>query len=146
MAALLHDVGKLGVPDAILLKPGQLTPDEWKIIKSHEDIGQDLIAAAFPSKPLLDIIRGHHFRYEGDPKRKGIPKESEIPLPARILAIANAYDSMVSEQVYRKKLSQQDAFLELQRHAGTQFDPNLVEVFIQRVMERDQGRQLVAAS
>lgn len=138
MAALMHDIGKLGVPDSILLKPGTLSADEWQVIKTHELIGEELVAVAFSSRPLTDIIRGYHFRFEGDPDKKSTPKGDEIPLESRILAIADAYDSMVSEQTYRKRRTQEDAIAELQRHAGGQFDPHLVEHFIQRIMERNQ--------
>jgi len=137
LAALLHDIGKLGVPDAILLKVSPLTSDEWTVIRSHVNIGEELVAAAFSSKELSAIIRGSHFRFEGDPKRKDSPKGEEIPIAARILAIADAYDSMISDQVYRKRRSKQEAFQELRAHVGTQFDPDLVDLFIQRVMDQD---------
>jgi diguanylate cyclase (GGDEF)-like protein/PAS domain S-box-containing protein len=139
MAALLHDIGKLGVPDAVLLKADPLTPEEWKLVKSHENLGDDLVTIAFPSEELAKIISGHHYRFEGDPEKKGLPKGDDIPLAARILAIADAFDSIVSDQIYRKARPQEEAFQELKRHAGKQFDPHLVEIFIQRVTERNRA-------
>jgi len=124
------------VPDAILLKSGSLTTDEWNIIRSHQKIGEELVAAAFASQPLCDILRSCHLRFEGDPKRD-VRKGSDIPIGARFLAIADAYDSMVTDQVYRKRRSMQEAFEELSANAGTQFDPELVEVFIRRIGDRE---------
>jgi diguanylate cyclase (GGDEF)-like protein/putative nucleotidyltransferase with HDIG domain len=142
IAALLHDIGKLGVPDAILLKPGPLTESEWKVIRTHEGIGVEILRASFTSAELTSIVASHHAWYGGSPHDSGLPSGEAIPLPARILAIADAFDAMVTDRVYRKALSQEAAFAELRRHAGTQFDPKMVEHFISVVLARDQNRNV----
>jgi diguanylate cyclase (GGDEF)-like protein/PAS domain S-box-containing protein len=141
VAALLHDIGKLGVPDAVLLKPGPLTREEWTVIRSHERIGEEIIAAAFSSERLSQTITCHHCFFGGTPRNPELPKGTEIPLGSRILAIADAYDAMVSDRVYRKGRSQEEAFAELVRCSGTQFDPQLVEKFIATVLARDENRE-----
>jgi diguanylate cyclase (GGDEF)-like protein/putative nucleotidyltransferase with HDIG domain len=140
VAALLHDIGKLGVPDSILLKPGPLTPQEWKIMRSHDAMGEEIIAAAFASPELSNIVRMHHAWFGGSPHVANLPKGETIPVSARILSIADAYDAMTSDRVYRKGRSRDDAFAELRRCAGTQFDPQLVERFIKAVLARERHR------
>lgn len=140
VAAMLHDIGKLGVPDAVLLKSGPLTPEEWKVIRSHERIGEEIISAAFSSESLSRIITCHHCHFGGTPHNPELPRGKDIPLGSRILTIADAYDAMVSDRVYRKGRSQEEAFSELIRCSGTQFDPNLVEKFIATVLARDDNR------
>jgi diguanylate cyclase (GGDEF)-like protein/PAS domain S-box-containing protein len=130
VAALLHDIGKLGVPDAILSKPGPLTEEEWKVIRSHEQMGEQIIMAAFTSGDLRDTVRYRNCWYAGRPDHPLLPTGQAIPLGARILAIADAFDAMVSDRMYRKGRSRQEAFAELRRCAGDQFDPDLVERFI----------------
>ena len=142
VAALLHDIGKIGVPDAILLKPGALTPEEFEIMDRHSYIGIEIIQSAFKSNELTYIVRTHHAYYGANPRQTGLPRGEGIPLRARILSIVDAYDAMVSDRVYRKGRSQQDAFQELRRCAGTQFDPVLVERFIEVVSARDEHRQV----
>jgi diguanylate cyclase (GGDEF)-like protein len=140
VAALLHDIGKLAVPDAILLKPAPLTPEEWKVMRTHERVGEDIITAAFTSPELSAIVRSHHCWYGGSPHDPDLPKGQDIPLGARILAIADAYDAITSDRVYRKKRSREEAFSELRRCAGKQFDPELVERFVEVVLARDESR------
>ena len=140
VAALLHDIGKLGVPDAILLKPSSLTEEEWKIMSTHDRIGVEIIMAAFSSQELTEIVRTHHAWYGGNPREPGLPRGSDIPLRSRILAIADAYDAMVSDRVYRKGRSREDAFVELRRCSDIQFDHDLVERFIEVVTADDQTR------
>ncbi|MFO0927187.1 MAG: diguanylate cyclase [Gemmataceae bacterium] len=140
VAALLHDIGKLGVPDAVLLKAGALTDEEWKVVRAHQQMGEDIIASAFSCKELTDILRSYHFWYGGSLDEPDQPHGDGIPLGARILAIADAYDSMTADQVYRKARSRDDAFAELRDHAGRQFDPDLVERFIAVVLERNDSR------
>jgi diguanylate cyclase (GGDEF)-like protein/PAS domain S-box-containing protein len=140
VAALLHDIGKLGVPDAILSKPGPLSDEEWKVIRSHEQMGQEIIMAAFTSGELRDTVRYRNCWYGGHPRHAGLPKGTDIPLGARILAIADAFDAIVSDRTYRKGRSRQEAFAELRRCAGEQFDPELVERFIDIHSARDESR------
>ncbi|MBW3595967.1 MAG: diguanylate cyclase [Planctomycetes bacterium] len=141
VAALLHDIGKIGVPDAILLKPGPLTREEWKIMDLHSRIGVEIIAASFPVSDLVNIIRGRHATFGGDPSMPQAPRGTDLPLGARLVSIADAYDAMVSDRVYRKGRSPEETFAELRRAAGKQFDPELVERFIQIVEQRgDKGR------
>jgi diguanylate cyclase (GGDEF)-like protein len=130
VAALLHDIGKLGVPDAILSKSGSLSDQEWRVIRSHEHMGDEIILAAFTSPELRNTVRNRHCWYGGRPQNPCLPKGQDIPLGARILAIADAFDAMVSDRVYRKGRNHREAFAELRRCAGEQFDPELVERFI----------------
>jgi diguanylate cyclase (GGDEF)-like protein len=138
VAALLHDIGKLGVPDAVLSKSEPVTEAEWKLIRSHQQMGQEIIMAAFTSAELRNTIRCHPCWYGGNPQHPDLPKGDNIPIGARILAIADAFDSMVSERRYRKGKSPAEAFAELRRCAGAQFDPELVERFIAVASAQDQ--------
>jgi putative nucleotidyltransferase with HDIG domain len=140
VAALLHDIGKLGVPDAILLKPGPLTPEEWQIMRRHDRIGVEIISAAFFSPELTQIVGTHHAYFGGTSRDPSLPTGEDIPLGARILMIADAFDAMVSDRVYRKGRSQELAFAELRNCAGTQFDPQLVERFIKVISSNDFSR------
>jgi putative nucleotidyltransferase with HDIG domain len=133
VAALLHDIGKLGVPDAILLKPGPLSDEEWVVMRAHDRMGAEIVAAAFASPELTRIVQTHHAWYSGHSRDPGLPRGAEIPLPSRILSICDAFDAMTTDRVYRKGRSHQAAFEELRRCAGRQFDPDLVEQFIQIV-------------
>jgi putative nucleotidyltransferase with HDIG domain len=151
VAALLHDIGKLGVPDSILLKPGPLTPAEWCVMSAHDRIGVEIIRAAFSSNELAEIIGCHHLRFDGSsPDERNPPAPvcagKDIPLRARILTIADAYDAMVSDRIYRKGRTSEEAFAELQRCADKQFDPKLVERLIQVVSGNDQRRAEVSAA
>ncbi len=129
-AALLHDIGKIGVPDAILLKPGPLSDDEWAIMGVHDRVGIEIIDSAFSCPPLTEIVRNHHAWYEGNPREPHLPTGKEIPIGARLLAIADAYDAIVSDRVYRRGKSRNEAIAELRRCQGIQFDPELVEQFV----------------
>ncbi|QDT35917.1 diguanylate cyclase [Stratiformator vulcanicus] len=131
VAALLHDIGKIGVPDAILLKPGPLTSDEWELMRAHDRIGTQIIATSFKCEPLKEIVRTHHAFYGDVDRQPGLPVGTDIPLGARILTICDSYDAIVSDRVYRKARSREEAFQELRRCAGSQFDPVLVERLIE---------------
>lgn len=133
-AALLHDIGKIGVPDSILRKPGKLTTEEWAYLVKHERIGLEIIRASFASDEMSQIVENYRRHYDGRDENLG-PSGSRIPLGARILAIADAYDSMVTERTYRHAMPQKVAFAELRRCAGSQFDPELVERFIKAVSQ-----------
>ncbi len=139
-AALLHDIGKIGVPDSILLKPGPLTEHEWKVMRTHDRIGVEIIISTFACNELTDIVQAHHFPFAGNPSQPEQPTGHAIPLGGRILTIADAFDAMVSDRVYRKGRSREEAMAELRRCAGRQFDPELVERFIEVVQERDESR------
>ena len=133
-AALLHDIGKVGIPDDILQKPGALTENEWKIMRQHPDIGQELLEHIKVLHLEQTMVRHHHERWDG----KGYPdglKGTEIPLYARILNVADSFHAMVEDRPYRKALTLETAIGELKQNSGTQFDPELVEVFL-RALER----------
>lgn len=136
IGALLHDVGKIGVPDAVLLKPGPLTKEEWIVMQAHDRIGVEIVSASFTCHELTEMIRCHHAWYGKSERGEGLPTAEAIPLPARIISIADAYDAMTSDRVYRKGRSSVEAFAELRKMAGLQFDPALVERFIEVVSRR----------
>ncbi|NND96377.1 MAG: diguanylate cyclase [Pirellulaceae bacterium] len=130
IAALLHDIGKIGVPDAILLKPGSLTDKEWEVMEVHDLMGVEIVDSAFNSPELTEIIHTHHAFFGGTSRHDNLPKGKDIPLGARILSIADTYDAIVSDRVYRKGRTPEEAFAELRRCGGEQFDPEIVEHFI----------------
>ena len=125
-AGYLHDVGKIGIPDAILTKPGKLTLEEFKIIKRHPVLSERILKPAGFPFPVQPIVRHHHERYDGKGYPDGLVGE-EIPLGARILFVADAYEAMTSDRPYRKALSVKRALSELTKNKGTQFDPKVVE-------------------
>ncbi len=128
VAALLHDIGKVAVPEQILEKPGPLTADEWQSVVQHPRIGQVIIDQVAAVKDAGAIILHHHERFSGHGYPYGL-RGADIPLGARIVAIADAYDAMVKDRPYRHAISHDEAVAELRRHALTQFDPELVTVF-----------------
>ena len=128
IAALLHDVGKVAVPGEILDKPSALTSAEWRTVVQHPRIGQVILEQAAALKDSVPIILHHHERYAGHGYPYGL-RGTEIPLGARIVAVADAYDAMVNDRPYKRAVSHDAAVAELRRHAGTQFDPELVNVF-----------------
>jgi diguanylate cyclase (GGDEF)-like protein len=128
IAALLHDVGKVAVPEEILEKPSALTSAEWRTVVQHPRIGQVILEQAAALKDSVPIILHHHERYAGHGYPYGL-RGTEIPLGARIVAIADAYDAMVNDRPYKRAVSHQEAVAELRKHAGTQFDPELVVIF-----------------
>ena len=128
-AASLHDVGKIGITDDILNKKGEFTEDDWRIIKAHSKLGASIVGSVPGLVPCIPAILYHHEHYDGSGYPEGL-KGDEIPLEARILSIADAFSAMTSVRPYRGPLSLEQAIEELERNAGTQFDPKLLEVFI----------------
>ncbi|MBC8290463.1 MAG: diguanylate cyclase [Planctomycetes bacterium] len=135
-AALLHDIGKVGVPDSILLKAGSLDKDEWDVMRRHDRIGVEIVHAAFENGELSSIVEYARAWYGGTPHRPGLPSGDSIPVGARLIAISDAFDSMTTDRPYREALPIDEAFLELRQNAGTQFDPSLVDRFISTVKAR----------
>ncbi|MEN9935536.1 MAG: hypothetical protein RLZZ387_2115 [Chloroflexota bacterium] len=129
---LLHDIGKIGVSDTVLLKPGPLTEEEWAQMRQHSVIGARIIEQMRFAREVAPIIRSHHERWDGRGYPDGITGE-QIPLGARIIAIVDAFDAMTTDRPYRRALSHEAAVAELQRGAGTQFDPALLAVFVDLV-------------
>ncbi len=127
-AALLHDVGKVGLPQDILDKPAALSAAEWRTVVQHPRIGQVILEQAAALKEAVPIILHHHERYSGHGYPFGL-RGNDIPLGARIVAIADAYDAMTNDRPYKRAISHDAAIEELRRHAGTQFDPELVALF-----------------
>lgn len=128
-AALLHDVGKLAVPSAILNKPGRMEPSEWAIIKQHPVESERIFSGVAHFRPLLPAIRHHHERMDGRGYPDGL-KGDQVPLEARILAVADSFDAMTSARAYREPMSEEAALKELEKGAGTQFDPVVVAAMI----------------
>ena len=137
-ASLLHDVGKIGVSDAILLKPARLTSEEFGEVKRHPSLGAQLIEQVPALEPIAPAIRHHHERFDG----AGYPEKLEgtdIPLEARILAVADSFTAMIEKRPYSPAMSEEDACRELERCAGTQFDPAVVHAFVSEVRGAELG-------
>ncbi len=127
-ASLLHDIGKVGVPDSILNKKSPLTEDEWKPIKAHPELGVEILRHVIDLVNCLPAILHHHEHYDGSGYPAGLAGEA-IPIEAKILSVADAYDAMTSPRPYREQLSLEEALQELRRCSGTQFAPEIVELF-----------------
>jgi diguanylate cyclase (GGDEF)-like protein/PAS domain S-box-containing protein len=140
IAALMHDIGKIGVPDAILQKSGSLTDEEWSIMRRHRTVSVQLVKASFGSEMLTEIVGQFSLWFDLSNLPPGSHSRAQPCVAARVLAIADAYDSMTSSATYRKRKSRTEAFEELRRCAGTQFDPELVERFISAVRLRSGER------
>lgn len=133
-AALVHDVGKVGVPDSILLKPGALTDGEYSIVKRHPEIGAEILKPSVRDERIIDIVLHHHERYDG----RGFPdglKGSEIHEFTRIIIIADALSAMLSERPYREQLKRYIIIKELEENAGTQFDPEFLKIALKLFKE-----------
>lgn len=126
-AALIHDIGKVGIPDSILMKPETLTEKEYSIMKKHPEIGEFIINPSIRNKKILNAVLHHHERYDGNGFPDGL-KGNKIPQSARILAIADSLSAMMSKRPYRNGLSKEKIILELKRNSGTQFEPELVKI------------------
>ncbi len=132
MAGLYHDIGKITIPDRILDKPGKLTEDEWEIMRKHTVSGYQILRAADRYSNIAEYAMSHHERIDGKGYPNGITGD-KIPLFSRIIAVADAYEAMTADRPYRKALKKQEAVEELKRHAGTQFDADIVDVFLTQV-------------
>jgi two-component system, cell cycle response regulator len=133
-AAELHDVGKLAIPDTILNKPGPLDEQEWAFMRRHTIVGERIVASAASLRDAAPIVRASHERWDGAGYPDGVAAEA-IPLGARIIAVCDAYDAMITNRPYRTRMSEPAALRELRRCSGTQFDPRVVAAF-ERVMAR----------
>ena len=142
LAASLHDLGKLAIPEEILRKPGALNESERLVLQRHPQIGFRMLES-LGIEPVADWVLHHHERWDGD----GYPdrlRGDEIPLGARIILVADAYDAMTSERVYREPLSAREAFEELDRCSGSQFDPAIIDAFSEELGVRSRVIELVS--
>jgi len=135
VGGLLHDVGKIGVPEDILRKPGRLTSEEYDIMKRHARLGALIVGALPGMESVLDAIRSHHERWDGEGYPDALEGE-EIPLLGRILAVADAFSAMTTTRPYRKGMDWDDALVHIKANMGTQFDPMLAKAFIKAVQKR----------
>jgi len=136
--SLLHDIGKIGIPDSLLLKPSPLLQEEWDIVKKHPEIGYNILRSSPYLKGAAEIVLAHHERYDGSGYPKGL-KGGDICTGGRIFGVIDAYDAMRSVRVYRNALDPQAATDEICRHSGTQFDPDVVKVFLKQHLELERA-------
>ena len=137
--ALLHDVGKIGIPDSILQKTVRLTEEEYTVIKQHPDLGVEILAPAEEMESALPVVKHHHERYDGRGYPDGLEGE-DIPLIARVVSVADAFDSMIRARPYGYGVSQEAALEEIRENSGTQFDPRIVSVLLEAVYAPDERR------
>lgn len=138
-AAMIHDIGKVGIPDAILMKPKYLTEKEYRVMKKHPEIGDSILRPSIRNKKILNCVLHHHERFDG----KGFPdglKGKKIPKSARILAIADSVSAMISKRPYRKGLSKKEIIAELMKNSRSQFDPELVKICINLIEKGEFDR------
>jgi putative nucleotidyltransferase with HDIG domain len=128
-AALLHDIGKIGIPDDILQKPAQLTKEEWSLIRRHADLGAEIVKKASNLGKVAELIKAHHERFDGSGYPSGIGGE-EIPLGAKILAVVDTYSAITDGRVYKAARSHEEALNEIKKCSGKDFDPHVVSAFI----------------
>lgn len=137
--ALMHDIGKVGIPDAVLKKPDRLDSDEFSMMKQHVDIGSGILRDNHTIDGLEIGARYHHEKYDGNGYSEGL-KGEEIPEIARIIGLADAYDAMTSDRVYRKRLSDEEVIAEIRKNKGSQFDPKIANLFIEMLENGDLGK------
>jgi len=135
IAGILHDIGKIAIPDSILEKPGKLTEEEYEIIKKHPDLGVNILKPLSFLKPILPLILHHHERVDNNGYHH-ISNE-KIPLASKILSVADSYDAMTSDRPYRKAYPKEKAIQELKDNSGTQFDPKVVEALLRGLEKRN---------
>ena len=129
LLSMLHDIGKVAVPDRILNKPDKLTAEEWIEMKKHPEIGYRIAASSPELAPIAEYILCHHERWDGKGYPQGLSGE-EIPLLSRILSVVDAYDAMTENRAYRKALEKEKALAEIRDNLGTQFDPKIAAIFL----------------
>lgn len=129
IAAHLHDIGKIGIPDSVLLKKGKLTVGEYEVIKKHPETGFQILRKVKILQHVAHVVRHHHERWDGAGYPSGLAGE-RIPLASRIIAVADSYDAMISMRPYRPSLTHEQSIAELRRCRGSQFDPAVVDAFI----------------
>jgi len=127
--AFLHDVGKIGIRDPILLKPGKLTPEEFEIMKTHVSLGVDILSKSSWLSGARDVVEFHHEKYDGTGYPQGLKAEA-IPLNARIFAIVDVFDALTSKRPYKESWTMPEAIAMLERDSGSHFDPQLVKIFV----------------
>jgi len=130
--SLLHDVGKLGIPDTILFKPGKLSDEEWVIMRKHPEYAYNLLSPIEYLQPAIDIPYCHHEKWDGTGYPRGL-KRTEIPISARLFAIVDVWVALTSERVYRKAVSKEETLTFITSHSGTHFDPEAVALFVKVV-------------
>lgn len=133
VAARLHDIGKISISDDIIMKAGSLNAEEWEKIKNHTVIGYQILRAADKYSNIAEYAMSHHERIDGKGYPNGL-KGDDIPLFAKIIAVADAYEAMTADRTYRNAMKQEEAIKELEKHSGTQFDESIVDVFVQKVL------------
>lgn len=132
--SMLHDVGKIAIDSRILNKPGRLTLEEWTDMKKHPDIGFRITMSTSNLEPIAQYVLTHHERWDGGGYPRGLAGEG-IPLLSRILSVADAYDAMTEDRIYRKAMSREEAAQEIRRNLGTQFDPFIGSIFLDLLKE-----------
>ena len=135
---LLHDIGKIGIPDAVLHKPGPLSEHEWQVMRTHPRLGHQVLERVAFLRPAIPVVLHHHERYDGGGYPEGL-KGEEIPLIARVFAVADAFDAMTSDRPYRPALPVHEALQEIVRHCGTQFDPDVVAALLRVLASRPEA-------
>ena len=133
--AILHDVGKVGISKEILLKSGPLSAREWIMMETHPTIGANIVSATKSLQSIAPIVQAHQERFDGQGYPHGL-KGEDIPLGARVLTVVDAYDAMTDDRPYRDAFSHEDAMDEILKHRGSQFDPQVVDVFLDMVNGR----------
>lgn len=137
LLSILHDIGKIAIPQNILLKPGKLDQQEWEVMKTHTNKGYRIAKASGELEPIAELILHHHERWDGNGYPDGL-KGEEIPLLSRIITVVDSYDVMIHDRPYHKAISEEAAKEELQRCAGTQFDPQIVEVYLKLLNQKKE--------
>src|SRR5215831_16494075 len=144
LGALFHDIGKIGIRDDVLNKPGRLTEDEYEHMKLHPIVAEQILSPIEELRPIVEIVKHEHERWDGQGYPSGL-RGTQIPLGSRLIAITDAWDSMVFDRVYRKAIPHDLALLEIEKHAGTQFDPDCVRIFCELERARLRSTANVAA-